>query len=46
MSYYDINEDDDNLNKSKKYYIDQYTENIIETKIEECRKEDYLIYKI
>ena len=37
-SYYDINEDSDNLNKSKKYYIDQYTENIIETKIEECRE--------
>ncbi len=37
-SYYDINEDNDNLNKSKKYYIDKYTENIIETKIEECRE--------
>lgn len=36
--YYDINDNNDNLNTSKKYYIDQYTKNIIEIKIDECRE--------
>jgi putative phage-type endonuclease len=38
LSYYDITDQDNNLTVSKKYYINQYTEEIVEKKVDECRE--------
>ena len=37
-SYYDISDEETNLNNSKKYYIEKYMEKIIGNKVDECRE--------